>query len=129
LFLVNTFPIKREGADIRAFRFSLAKLSQGRAMFIFPEGTRSDDGSLGEPKYGIGLLEKMSKAPILPCYVKGSGAVLPRGARSPKFKHISVYFGRPLKFDDKFLGTKKERYMHVAERVMQAIGDLKKDAN
>ena len=128
LYLVNTYPIRRQASDISAFKLALDKLSQGKAVFVFPEGTRSKDGSLQEPKSGIGFLQKSSRASILPCYVKGSMEAWPRHSRFPRPRPVSVYFGRPLSFDEKFSGEKKERYMHVAREVMKAIGELKKRA-
>ena len=129
LYSVNAFPIKREKRDINAFRMSLDKLSQGKAIFIFPEGTRSKDGSLQRPKYGIGFLEAKSGASIVPCYIKGSDRALPRDAIFPRFRQIAVYYGKPVKFDKNISGDKKEQYMYIAEQVMKAIGELKEKAD
>ena len=126
---VNTMPIKREGGDINAFRQALNILAQGKALLIFPEGTRSKDENLQKPRHGIGFLEAKTGAGILPCYVKGSLGALPRHKVFPKFKPISVYFGKLIKFDNKFSGDRKERYMYVAERVMRAIRELKEQAD
>lgn len=129
LYLVNTFPLKREGSDINAFRISLSKLSEGKAVLIFPEGTRSQDGNLQKPKYGIGFLAARSGAQILPCYVKGSMEALPRHLKLPKLRPVSVHFGKPLNLDKDFLGDKRQLYAHVAEEVMAAIRELKKNAD
>jgi len=123
LSLVNAFPLKREGADLGAMRISVDKLCQGKAILIFPEGTRSKDDNLGAPKGGIGLLAAASGAQILPCYIKGSMSALPRGAIFPRFKKISVYIGRPLRFNVNVSG--KDSYMQIAAQVMQAISELK----
>ncbi len=72
LKLVNAIPLKREGADVGAMRLAIDKLCMGKAVLIFPEGTRSKDGSLGTPRAGIGFLAASSGANILPCYIKGS---------------------------------------------------------
>ena len=53
---VNAFPLKREGADLSAMRMAIDRLSHGRAVLIFPEGTRSKNGNLGTAKAGIGFL-------------------------------------------------------------------------
>lgn len=129
LYSVNVLPLKREKRDINAFRSSLRLLSEGKALLIFPEGTRSQDGNLQKPRYGIGLLEALSGAAILPCYVKGSMDALPRHSALPKFKPISVHFGAPLRFEGYILKDKKERYRQVAEQVMQAIQELKENAD
>ncbi len=128
---LQTFPMKRGSSDIGAFRFFLSKLSNGEIVVIFPEGTRSEDGSLQKPKHGIGFLQITSGADVLPCYVKGSNEALPRGTRFPDFrKSVCVYFGKPISFDKKSLsGDKKERYMQIAEKIMEAINELKKNAD
>ena len=123
LMSVNAFPLRREGADLGAMKLAIDKLCQGKAVLIFPEGTRSKDGNLGVPRAGIGLLAASSGASILPCYIKGSMAALPRGAIFPKFKKISVYIGKPLRFDNK--GSGREYYTKIAIDTMAAISELK----
>ncbi len=126
LTMVNAFPLKREGADLGAMRSAIDKLSRGKAVLIFPEGTRSRDGNLGSPRPGIGLLAVSSGAKILPCYIKGSAGALPRGAIFPKFKKITVYVGKPLSLDIK--GSGKEYYTKIAADTMAAISELKNKA-
>ena len=123
LMSVNAFPLRREGADLGAMKLAIDKLCQGKAVLIFPEGTRSKDGNLGTPRAGIGLLAVSSGASILPCYIKGSIDALPRGAIFPKFKKISVYIGKPLRFDNKDSG--REYYTKIAIDTMAAISELK----
>jgi len=129
LYWIHVSPIKREAGDINAFKLALSKLSQGEPVLIFPEGTRSRDGNLQEPKSGIGFLQKASRATILPCYVKGAMEAWPRHSRFPRPRRISVYFGKPLSLDKEFPSNKKERYRYVASEVMRSISELKKNAN
>jgi len=104
-------------------RAAADKLHSGKAVLIFPEGTRSKDGRLGVPRAGIGFLAANSGAIILPCYIKGSREALPKGAVFPRFKKISVRIGKPLRFDKN--GSGKEYYMRIAEDTMSAIAQLK----
>lgn len=122
---VNAFPLKREGADVGAMRLAIDKLCHGKAVLIFPEGTRSKDGNLGVPRAGIGLLAASSGANILPCYIKGSREALPKGAIFPRFKKITVYVGKPLKIDKN--KSEREYYMQIAEDTIAAIRALKKN--
>ncbi|HDH53479.1 MAG TPA: 1-acyl-sn-glycerol-3-phosphate acyltransferase [Nitrospirae bacterium] len=128
LYMVRVSPIKRQTGDINAFKLALNRLSQGDALLIFPEGTRSEDGKLQSPKSGIGFLQVASGVSILPCYIKGSMEAWPRHSALPRFNPVSVYFGRPLRFDEKFPGSKKEQYMHVAREVIRAINQLREDS-
>jgi len=123
---VNAFPLRREGADLSAMKLAVDKLRQGNAVLIFPEGTRTSDGNLGEPRTGIGFLAAASGAQVLPCYIKGSMEALPRGAVLPRFKSISVYVGRPLKFTGDVSG--RDAYDRIASETMKAISDLKDKA-
>jgi len=120
---VNAFPLKRKGADVGAMRLAIDKLCHGKAVLIFPEGTRSKDGSLGTPGAGIGFLAASSGAIILPCYIKGSRESLPRGTVFPRFKKITVYVGKPLRIDKNSYG--KEYYMQIAKDTMREINALK----
>lgn len=129
LYLLNVSPLKRETGDVNAFKSSLNKLSEGKALLIFPEGTRSRDGNLQEAKSGIGFLQVSSGAVVVPCYIKGSMEAWPRHAKFPKFSRVSVYFGRPLRFDGEFRGTKKEKYLYITQEVMRGIEELKKNAS
>lgn len=126
---LNTFPLKRETGDLAAFRLALGKLSEGCAVLVFPEGTRSKNGNFQEAKLGIGFLQKTTGASVLPCYVKDTIHALPRHSLFPKFMPVSVYFGEPLNFDDVSSGDKKQRYADVANKVMEAIAELKKNAD
>ncbi len=129
LYLANVSPLRRGSSDINAFKLTLNKLLQGKPVLIFPEGTRSRDGALQDPKLGIGFLHVASGASILPCYVKGSMEAWPRHSRFPRFKPVSVYFGQPLSFDKKSSGDKRERYIYIAGQVLAAIAELKKHAS
>ncbi|MDP6685343.1 MAG: lysophospholipid acyltransferase family protein [Candidatus Omnitrophota bacterium] len=129
LRLINTFPVKLKGGDINAFKMTLGKLKDKRAVLIFPEGTRSVDGNLQKPHSGIGFLQVASGASILPCYVKGSEEALPKGVKLPRFKRVSVHFGKQMRFDDRVSGHKKEKYTAIAREVMKEIGKLKENAS
>jgi len=125
LHLVNTFPLKREGSDVGAFKFALSTLKRKHAILIFPEGTRAKTSDLQEPKYGIGFLQARSNAAVIPCYVKGSDEALPRHCIFPRPARISVYFGKPLSFESAMSEDKKDRYVRIAEKVMKEIRILK----
>ena len=48
--------VRRGESDRAAQRLSLDLLARGEPIAVFPEGTRSRDGSLGEPRDGAALL-------------------------------------------------------------------------
>lgn len=69
----------------------------GRSIIIFPEATRSLDGKLQAFKVGIGLLADELQIPIVPAYIQGTFACLPKGKKFPKFGEVVVSFGRTIK--------------------------------
>ena len=96
---LNARPVRRDGSDMRALKASLALLEEGRALLVFPEGTRGEEGQPPrEFKAGVGMLAVMSGAPVVPVYVSGSGAALPRGRALPRLARVRVTFGPPLTF-------------------------------
>ncbi|MBN2167040.1 MAG: AMP-binding protein [Marinilabiliaceae bacterium] len=68
-------------------------LKKQKNLIIFPEGTRTRDGYLGDFKKTFAILSRELNIPIIPVSIKGAYDVLPRGARFPKpFKKVSVEF-------------------------------------
>ena len=67
----GAFPLNRDQADIRAFRWVLEQLEQGDAVVIFPEGTRSK-GALQKAHPGVVRLALKAQAPLLPVGITGT---------------------------------------------------------
>ncbi len=123
---LHTIPIKRGSRDVNALRTAIKRLSENKALVMFPEGTRSKDGNLQRPRYGIGLLASLSGAQVLTCYLKGTSEVLPYYGISVRVRAVSVYFGKRVSFNpSEFKGTRQEKYMRFAEKVMGGIAELK----
>jgi 1-acyl-sn-glycerol-3-phosphate acyltransferase len=122
---LNARPLRREGADASALREALRTLKEGRALLVFPEGTRGPEGELRAPKAGAGMLAVLSGAPVVPVYVSGSGGAWPRGRRFPRRSRVTVTFGAPLVFEAREVGARKERYAEVTQAMMGAIARLR----
>lgn len=92
-----------------------AALKEGRNVIIFPEGTRSRDGSLGDFKKTFAILGLELNVPIVPIAIKGAYEAMPAGRWLPKpFRHIDVTFLPPVYPGD-------ESYDDLAERVQAAV--------
>ena len=131
---LNARPVRRDGSDMRALKAALALLQEGRAILVFPEGTRGEEGRpLREGKPGVGMLAVLSGAPVVPVYVSGSGTALPRGRALPRPAKVRVTFGPPLffKMEGKREGKRagdegrKEAYREAAQEMMRAIAQLR----
>ena len=122
---LNAHPVDRSGSDSAALRLALRLLGDGRAVLVFPEGTRGVEGSLQAARAGAGMLAALSGAPVLPVYVQGSGRALPKGAALPRPARVTVAFGDPIRFA-KTRG--RTRYQDVSDEIMAAIGRLKAES-
>ena len=89
-------PVKAGGSDIGAYRAARAILDRGAVVAILPEGTRSFDGVMGQPKPGVSLLATRTGAPVLPVGVSGTDVLIARGQRLPRIgSRITLRVGRP----------------------------------
>jgi 1-acyl-sn-glycerol-3-phosphate acyltransferase len=99
--ITAAFPFGRLN-DVRASLERVGDLlSEGWSVVVFPEGTRSTDGRLGEMREGIGLLAVGTGLPVVPTWIEGAHAVLPSGHALPRRRkgaRLVVRFGDPLRF-------------------------------
>jgi 1-acyl-sn-glycerol-3-phosphate acyltransferase len=131
--LVNARPVRREGSDARALKTALRVLEEGKALLVFPEGTRGPEGTLREAKPGAGMLAVLSGATVVPVLITGSGGALPRGAVLPRPRKAIVRFGPPLRFKPDEDGartaeTRKDAYRAATDEMMRAIAQLQSRA-
>ncbi len=115
---LGTFPVHREHVDKQAIKNGLDALKRGLVFVIFPEGGRTDDGTLQRGELGISLFVQKSGAPVVPCAVIGPEKMLPVGASKMTRVPLICAFGDPLRFDPK---TPREEVMR---RVMRGIADI-----
>ena len=124
---LNVIGVDREGGkDAGAVRQVMKSLKEGKVLVIFPEGTRSRDGSLQKAKAGIGLLACRTRAQILPARVFGAYEVYNRHRKIPKVRgRIQVVYGRCLRPDEYDPGKgADERFQVAINRIMDAIATL-----
>jgi 1-acyl-sn-glycerol-3-phosphate acyltransferase len=118
-------PVRAGGSDIEAYRVARDVLDKGGVLCIFPEGTRSLDGVMGEAKPGVAMLATRSAAPVLPVGVSGTDKLLGRGARFPRIgARVTVRIGQPFTVT---LDPSQPRRaaMHAAsDEIMRAIAAL-----
>ncbi|MDO8462506.1 MAG: lysophospholipid acyltransferase family protein [Deltaproteobacteria bacterium] len=65
--------------DRQAIALAVEQLHHGIPMAVFPEGTRSRDGTLGPFKFGAFRMAKESGCWVLPVVLHGSGEKLKKG--------------------------------------------------
>jgi 1-acyl-sn-glycerol-3-phosphate acyltransferase len=116
---------KRKKTNEEAFQKAFAALKKGEIVGIFPEGGRSPDGKLKEPKLGIAKVTLRSGLPVVPLAIKESHRILPRGALFPRFKRTDVTIGKPMTFEHYHGKEDRESYQIVAKKIMDEIARLR----
>ncbi len=122
---VGAIPVDRDGSDVAAIKAVLRALQAGQALVLFPEGTRSPDGTLQPPKAGVGLIACRAQVPVVPARIFNSHRALGRSGGLRPGTPVSVVYGRaltPADYDDPAAG--KERYQRASEKIMAAIAAL-----
>ena len=122
----NAIPVDQERPDMASLKTIIRKLKEGNRVLVFPEGSRTLDGSLGEAAPGIGLIAAKSEALIQPVRIRGAREVLPRGSACLRLARISVHVGPPIRLSPEDLAEAKGKdgYERLAKRIMQAIAEL-----
>ncbi|MCC6174515.1 MAG: AMP-binding protein [Chloroflexi bacterium] len=98
--VLGAFPFHREGPVAASLAHCGDLVDDGWSVLVFPEGTRSRDGSLGAFKPGIGLLARQLGAPVVPIGLIGLHAVLPKGRSLPRPGPIRAVVGEPISVPD-----------------------------
>ena len=101
--LFNTVPMDRTGGGLEPGSKSHVDrlIDEGWSLLVFPEGTRSRDGSVGRLRSGAAVLAAQHDLPLVPILVSGTRTVMPPGRRwmrrRPLSRHrIELSFGSPI---------------------------------
>ena len=123
---LNSISVNRGQLDLGTLKHTLRVLKRGDPLLVFPEGTRSTDGSLGAGKKGLGLLVLKSKCPVLPVRIKGSYEILGKGMFFPRLgRKLSITYGPLIPFDSLCSDPhSRDSYEEVSTQVMREIGQL-----
>ncbi len=130
----NCVPLKREGGDLAGMRTVLRLLGEGKAVVMFPEGTRSKDGALQRARGGIGMIVARSGAPVVPMRIHGTRDAMPRGVWLPRPKKVTIIFGEPFRPSqlDNLSALRgdalKTAYQAIGDEVMTRIAQLEPPA-
>lgn len=115
---LNAFPVKRGTADVGAIKESLRRLRQGLVLTVFPEATRTRDGSIAPMQAGVVLLARRAGVPLVPTLILGAYELWPRTRKFPLPGPILVAYGEPLR-PDQYRDLSDEQAIHlVRERIL-----------
>jgi 1-acyl-sn-glycerol-3-phosphate acyltransferase len=104
-------------------------LREGHCALVFPEGSRTLDGTLQPALPGLGLVIAKTLAPVVPMRTFGAREAWPRHGCIHLFRPVTIVIGEPIYFSAEEVkpGT-KELYVRLSARVMQAIEALHLDS-
>lgn len=123
---VGCIPVSRGTGDLKALKLTIKALKEGRAVSMFPEGTRTEDGELQKAKGGIGFIIEKSGCAVVPAYIDGTFKAHPKGTKFIKPCKVTITYGKPITQEDfQALGSGREAYDKYAALIMERIGDLK----
>ena len=96
-------------------------LADGWSLVIFPEGTRSKDGWMGNFRMGAAFLAHEHGVPVVPVAHRGTFAAMPRGQGwpSPGRRQLTIRFGEPLR-----ARHEGESVREFAPRIKDAVAAL-----
>ena len=100
-------------------------LGQGKALGIYPEGTRSPGGRLHKFRTGVARLALRSGAPVIPVGLIGTDKVLSEGDPRWHRAAVAVHYGPALDFSGRAEDERSSRALReVAETIRQAVQQL-----
>ena len=122
--LVNALPFGRENG----VRKSLSLCQQlvatpGTVLIIFPEGTRSTTGEVGEFKSGIGALVAHRDVAVVPCFIDGAFRAWPKGRNIPWPGKVRLIVGAPRNYLS--WGADKIDICAISSELRDAVNELR----
>ena len=94
---LGMIPVERGRADLDAVDRIIGLLRSGEVVGVFPEGTRSPDGSLHRFRSGMARIAAGAQVPVVPVGLIGTALVWPPRTRPPLRRParrvLQVHFG------------------------------------
>ena len=104
---------KNVRSAMRSLDKAAQRIKKGLSIVIYPEGTRTRDGRVGEFKRGMFYLAEKSEADIVPVTLSNSFQLMPGGSGRVKSGTINMVISKPLKYkkDKEFLNEIRDIVM------------------
>lgn len=92
------------------------KVKQGQSVVIYPEGTRTLDGKVGEFKRGMYCIAEKSEAELIPVSVTNTFNLMPAGTLKVKSGKVNMVIGEPIKYTNE-----KELLERIRNKVIENL--------
>lgn len=99
---------------------AVASMQSGSSVLVFPEGTRSKDGSLGAFKRGAFTMAVRSGRPILPMSIQGAHRIIPAGSLRLRGGTVTVTLHRPLAVPEQATREQEKEMMSAVREIIAA---------
>ncbi len=100
-------------------------LHSGRAIALYPEGTRSLDGRLYKGRTGVAFLALEEGAQVVPVGLIGTNEAMPVGAKFPKrHPRVTVRYGEPIDLSHLGAANSGRARRQATDEIMAAIHAL-----
>ena len=122
--LLKAVLIDRETVSIKntPIQVMVDEMKDVYSLILFPEGGRSDDGSLGEFKSGLYYLcRRRPDLELIPIYLNNLNGILPRGRALPVPMLSRVIFGPPMWLE---MDERKESFLERARNAVLKLQQL-----
>jgi long-chain acyl-CoA synthetase len=97
--LFNVFPLPQKTGFRQSFAFAGESVDRGYSVLVFPEGKRTQDGTLSPFQAGIGILAANLGIPVVPIRIDGLFELKKTGKRLARPGAVSVVIGRAVRFE------------------------------
>ncbi|MHB8481384.1 MAG: lysophospholipid acyltransferase family protein [Nitrospiria bacterium] len=127
----GAFPVRRGKGDHEAMS-QMTRMLEDSVVVLFPEGTRSKDGTLLKGRAGVGkIIWEGRPAKILPVLVEGTNRILPKGRILPSIgKKTRIYYGRPIDLSP-YYSTEPaiEVTQRMVDEIISVLHDMQKEVD
>ena len=123
---LNAFPVKRGTADTRALKEAMRRLKAGKQVLVFPEGTRTRDGTVGPFLPGVALPARRAAQWILPVVIDGAFEAWPRTSALPRPGSVVVQYGRPISRAEARKLEPKELVRRVRDTIIEMQTEIRR---
>ncbi|MFA5097559.1 MAG: lysophospholipid acyltransferase family protein [Candidatus Margulisiibacteriota bacterium] len=117
--------VDRKTPGTKFYKDAIKVLKDNNLLLIFPEGTRSPDGSISSFKRGFVELARIAGAVIVPTAINGTKDILPKGGKKIKLNKSSIAFGKPVDVNDLIpVNAGKKMLQQISEEIRQTVTEL-----
>lgn len=116
----GAFPVHR-GGGTKQLDYPMSLFKKGYSILIYPEGGRSKSGQIARFKAGPAIMAMQGKVPVIPIYLEGLRAIMPKGNRYPTPGPVTARIGKPIWLTDAASVPEANERLENAMRALAGI--------